>query len=97
MTSKVSTGVIAPKVIEAVKVELPNDAVIQNFANHAQVVVSVTVGADGKAQDVHVTKSLTKQIDDQVVAAVRQFRFAPATLDNQAVTMSMNLTVVLQR
>jgi hypothetical protein len=36
-------------------------------------------------------------LDASVAAAVRQFRFRPATLDNQPVTADMTLDVFVQR
>jgi len=36
-------------------------------------------------------------LDASVVSAVRQFKFAPATLDNQAISMDINLIVDVQK
>ncbi len=94
---RISTGVVPPTVLQAVKVELPTATLANGMADNAKVVVSVLVGANGKAQSVHVVQPYFNAVDEQVIAAVRKFKFTPATLDNKAIAMSMNLTVVLQR
>jgi hypothetical protein len=37
------------------------------------------------------------KLNTPVVDAVRKFRFRPATLDNQAIQIPLNLTVTVQR
>jgi TonB family protein len=92
---RVSTGVTAPQVIETANVEVSPTALDTAYVNDARVVVNVLVGQDGKAQSVQIAKSYDKQLDEKVIAAVSKFRFAPATLDDQAVPMNLKLTVVV--
>jgi outer membrane biosynthesis protein TonB len=44
-----------------------------------------------------VVKSPSHDLEAAVTAAVRQYRFRPARLDNQPVASPMNLTVVVER
>jgi TonB family protein len=89
----ISTGVVPAKVISLIDVQVPATTTIRN---DAQVVLQLNIDQKGKAHDIEVVKSLNPELDGPVVAAVRGFRFRPATLDNQAVPVSMSLTVRVQ-
>ena len=45
---------------------------------------------------VHVTRSLNQQADARIVNAVRQFRWTPAVLDNQAIPVDLNLIIMVR-
>jgi TonB family protein len=90
----VSTGVIPAKVVYAPGVEIPSAAAIPN---DAEFVLQLNVGEDGQARDIQVVKSANANLDAPVVDAVRKFRFSPAKLDNQAISVPLNLTLVVQR
>jgi TonB family protein len=90
----VSTGVIPAHVLYSTGIELPSTATVPN---DAEVVLELNVGEDGKARDIQVVKSVNPQLDAPVVAAVRKFRFSPAMLDNQAISVPLSLTVTVQR
>ena len=89
----VSTGVVPARVVYAAGVEIPLTA---SIPNDAEVVLQLNVGEDGQARDIQVVKSASTILSAPVVDAVRKFRFRPATLDNQAIEVPMNLTVVVQ-
>jgi TonB family protein len=86
----ISTGVVPAKVISLIDVQVPATTTIQN---DAQVELQLNIDQKGKAHDIEVVKSLNPELDGPVAAAVRGFRFRPATLDNQAIPVSMSLTV----
>jgi TonB family protein len=88
-----STGVVPAKVITLTNIQVPATTTIQN---DAQVVLQLNVDEKGKAHDIEIIKSINPELDAPVVAAVRNFRFRAATLDNRAVPVSMNLTVRIQ-
>jgi len=58
-----------------------------------KVVVSFTVDESGRPQNVHVEKSVNPIVDERVLNAVRQYRYLPATLNNQRVAVHINLEV----
>jgi len=89
----VSTGVVPAQVVYAAGVEIPLTA---SIPNDAEVVLQLNVGEDGQARDIQVVKSASTNLSAPVVDAVRKFRFRPATLDNQAIEVPMNLTVVVK-
>jgi TonB family protein len=51
------------------------------------VLLGVTVGHDGSAQNIQIKKSLFPSLDESAVAAVRKWRFEPAIKDGQPVSM----------
>ncbi len=89
----VSTGVVPAKVVSLIDVQVPATTTIQN---DAQVVLQLNIDQKGKAHDIEVVQSLNPELDAPVVAAVRGFHFRAATLDNQAIPVTMSLTVRVQ-
>jgi periplasmic protein TonB len=94
-TRPVSTGVKSAHVISSVNVQLPSTQ--ESTFDRAAVVVHLNVDANGKPQDVEVVKSPSIALNSPVLEAVRQFRFEPATVNNQIVSQPVTLTVVFQK
>lgn len=69
----------APRLPE-VQAEVPAafDPAQLGGATTASVLLTVTVGEDGRVEDVVVAEPFSPEIDAAVVAAMRDFRFAPA-------------------
>jgi protein TonB len=57
------------------------------------VIVRAVIDEEGRVINVQVTKGLPMGLDDAAVAAVRQWRFQPATLHGRAVKVFFDLTV----
>jgi TonB family protein len=91
----ISTGVNPAHVIYSPNIDL-SPAAVGTLPVDATVVLTLNVDAKGLPTDVEVIKSPTHYLDGPVAAAVRQYRFRPATLDNQPVSAPMTLTVVVQ-
>jgi TonB family protein len=89
----VSTGVIPAQILQSSNIEVPSFA---SLPADTAFVVQLNVDADGDARDIQVVKSFNPELDAPVVAAVRKFRFRPATLDNQVIPITMDLTVQVQ-
>ena len=85
----VSTGVVAP-VLEANELHIPANAAV---ASSREVVLSLKVDEKGDARNVRIVKSASPTLDSKVVTAVLQSRFKPATLNNQAIPVDLDLTV----
>ena len=94
--ARVSTGIIRPKLIHSVNVSTDGDltSTLANFERIA--VVDMIVDEDGKPSDVKINKSLGPIMDKNVLEAVSQFRFKPATLDNQPTAIPLELEVVMR-
>jgi TonB family protein len=94
---RVSTGVTAPSVINSGDFTVSADAMSGLSVDRPAVVLALKVNEKGMAEDVHVVHSVNARVDEQVLEAVRDFRFKPATLNQQPVPVDLHLTVVVQR
>lgn len=88
-----STGVKPAHVLYSPNISRPASVTIPV---NAEFVLHLNVDQTGKAQDVQVLQSASSRLDASVAAAVRQFRFRPATLDHQPVATDMTLTLIVQ-
>jgi hypothetical protein len=93
---KISTGVIAPKLISTVLIESDYDTSPRGFFVERKTVVSMLVDATGKPSDLKIVKPINPVMDKNVLSAVSQYRFTPGTLDGQPTTVPVNLEVVLR-
>lgn len=90
---RISTGVIAPKLISEPNFHLSvSDFPTKDLATQ-HMVVSFRVDESGTPQNVHLLKSAGQNVDERVLSAVRSYHFEPARLDDQAVPMDVNLVV----
>jgi len=90
---RISSGVVWPKLISEPEFKVSSsDFAGQNMATQ-KVVVRFTVDESGRPQNVHVEKSVNPIVDERVLNAVRQYRYLPATLNNQRVAVHINLEV----
>ncbi len=94
---RVSTGVVAPAVINSGDFTVSADAMSGVVVDKPAVVLALRVNEKGIAENVRVVRSINTRVDAQVLEAVRDFRFKPATLDKQPVPVDLHLTVVVQR
>ena len=93
---RISTGVIAPKLISTVQIE--SDSIAPRGFNNFErkTVVAMMVDATGKPSDLKILRSLGSVMDRNVLAAVSQYRFTPGTLDGHPTLVPVNLEVVLR-
>jgi len=89
----VTTGVTAAELRSTAEIKLPNNSDLSSFPNPARIVLKVNVDETGSPTRIQVVQSLTPELDARVVAAVRQFHWRPAVLDNQTIPMDVNLIV----
>ena len=94
---RISTGVVAPALLNASALSIPSDALSEVLSPSPAVVVDIQLDAKGETQDVHVVKSVNAKLDEKVVSLAHEFRFRPATLDNQPVPFNLEMTVNVQR
>jgi TonB family protein len=94
---RVSTGVTAPKLAEAISIAMPDGLSKAFIPADSKLELSFTVDSKGKAENVKVTKSISPYWDARVVEAIQKSHFKPGKLDDQAVNIDMNLVVSLMR
>lgn len=85
---KVGPGVNPPKLIHSVDPYHPGPV-----GSSALVVLQVTIDDNGVPHDVKVVRSGGLDFDDRAVAAVRQWRFQPASKDGHPVAVLVNVEV----
>jgi protein TonB len=71
------SGIEPPKLLREVKADYPDDA--RRAGIEGEVVLEIVVRRDGSVGDVRVRRGLDRLLDQRAIAAVRQWRFAPAT------------------
>ena len=92
--TRITDGISPPRKIEGVAPVYPPDAVTAGVAG--VVVVEATIGPTGEVTDVEVLSSVPL-LDAAAVAAVSEWRYAPALVDGEPVSvrMTVNVTFVL--
>lgn len=80
-------GVKAPSVIREVKPKYTADAMRRKV--EGSVEVDAVILADGTVGDVTVKRSLDPELDEEAVAATKQWRFRPGTRDGHPVAVQV--------
>jgi TonB family protein len=93
----VSTGVTGPQLAYSAKIEIPASEISDAFPNPARVILNVNLDATGSPTAIQVLQPITQAVDERVIAAVKQFRWRPAVLDNQTIPAEVKLVVEVQR
>ena len=92
----ISTGVTEPSLIHTTDIIVSPDLAIP-FFDESKVVLKLNVDEQGKPADIQVIQSFNPTLNADVIDAVRQFRWRPAKLDNQAVSTDLTLNVLVKR
>jgi TonB family protein len=92
---RISTGVVAPVLKYSVQLT-ESPLVPPAYLHNRSVGLAFVVDKSGKPQDIKVVKSGGEIVDNQVVGAVSQYRYQPATLNGDAIAIDVNLSVNVQ-
>ncbi|HEY1262549.1 MAG TPA: energy transducer TonB [Terriglobales bacterium] len=84
-------GITAPRPIYEPEPEYSEEA--RKVKHQGDVLLSVIVGTDGRAHDIHVQRSLGLGLDEKAMAAVTQWRFVPATRNGRPVAVLVSIEV----
>ena len=85
-----------PSVTRAVEVEL-SPAEMAGQPAVIDVIVNATVDVYGIPHNLSISKSAGAAVDEKVLAAVSQYRFKPATMENQPVDAAVTISVKIQK
>jgi protein TonB len=88
---QVGNGVSAPKPRYTPDAEFSESARAKKI--RGVVVLAMIVTAEGRVRDVKVIKSLDPGLDKQAIAAVRKWKFEPATRDGKPVAVHLETEV----
>ncbi len=93
---RVSTGVLAPKVVHSAQIVYSANELNANPDNN-RVVVKVLVDANGVPVNPKIVSSVNPQLNQRVIEAVQHYRFQPAQLNQQPVPQHVNMAFEFQR
>jgi TonB family protein len=85
------SGIQPPRLLREVRADYTEAA--RQSGIEGEVELEIVVRRDGTVGDVKVTKGLAGGLNDQAIAAVRQWRFAPATRLNAPVDVVVEVAV----
>jgi protein TonB len=85
------SGIEPPRLLREVKADYSEDA--RRRGLEGEVVLEIVVARDGTVRDVKILRRLGSGLDERAVAAVRQWRFAPATRKGIAVDVVVEVAV----
>jgi periplasmic protein TonB len=85
------SGIEPPRLLREVKADYTDDA--RRRGLQGDVVLEIVVRRDGSVGDVTILQGLGAGLDQRAVAAVRQWRFAPATRKGAAVDVIVEVAV----
>ena len=85
------SGVMPPRILREVKAAYTEDARLRNL--EGEVVLEIVVRRDGSVSDVKLISGLPSGLNERAIAAVRQWRFAPATRLGQPVDVIVEVAV----
>ena len=88
---EVGNGVTAPKPVYTPDPEYSERARKKKI--NGTVVVAMIVTPEGRVRDVKIAKSLDEGLNKQALAAVRTWKFEPATKDGKPVAVHLNVDV----
>jgi periplasmic protein TonB len=91
---QVGGAVTAPKLIYAIDPEFSDEA--RRAKVQGACMVSLIVDVQGKPQQVRVVHHLGMGLDERAVAAVKQYRFKPATFKGTPVPVEINVEVIFR-
>jgi TonB family protein len=84
-------GLSGPKVVNRVEPMYTQEA--KDGKIQGTVAVGLEVNAEGKAQNLYIIRSLDKGLDENAIAAIKQWTFQPAEKDGKPVTVVATIEV----
>ena len=93
---RVSTGVVEPKLIHTVAIHQDTVGAMSLARIRRSATLSMIVDQEGKPTEVKIVKSAGPDLDQNILEAVSQYRFRPATVSGQKTAMPLNLHMDIQ-
>ena len=88
---RVGGDVKAPRVITKIEPKYTEEARLAKYSGAA--ILAVEIGKDGIARNIRVIRPLGFGLDEKAVEAVKQWKFAPGTLNGEPVVVSAQIEV----
>jgi len=87
-------GVTAPKAFYMPQSEVSDKARKENISG--SVLLTMVVTAEGKVRDIKVIKGLGEGLDQQLIEAVRTWRFEPGTKNGRPVAVELSTRIMVR-
>jgi TonB family protein len=88
---RIGNGVTAPELVSRVGPKFSDEARAEKFSG--TVIVGLVVDTNGVPQRVRVVRGIGHGLDEEALAAVRQYRFKPAMENGKPVPVRVNVEV----
>ena len=93
---RVSTGVKEAKLIKQVQMGLATSDFHTPDLSRQKMVLHFVVDESGTPKNIEIVKPINPEVDSRVLAAVRQYRYRPATLNGQVIASDLELNLNFQ-
>ncbi|HEX3570258.1 MAG TPA: energy transducer TonB [Acidobacteriaceae bacterium] len=93
---RISTGVVKPKLIHTVAIRQDTVSVVSLGRIMRSAAVSMIIDENGKPTDLKMLMTAGPDLDANILEAVSQYRFLPATVSGQKIAMPLNLYIEFQ-
>lgn len=94
-TRHVSTGITPPKLLDSLSLSVPDSISAATIPEGAQITVSYVIDEKGQPREIRVVQGYNVLWNARALDAVSKLHYRPATLDNQPVSVPMNLVITL--
>jgi TonB family protein len=88
---RIGNGITAPAVLFKVPAEYSEEARKKKYSG--TVLLSIIVDTQGRAQNIHVVKSLGMGLDEKAIEAIQKWKFKPAMKDGTPVNVRAQIEV----
>ena len=92
MATRVGPGVVPPRIIHRVD---PASVDGKDLGRAGTVILDAVIQENGVPKVIRVVRSLSWGLDENAIAALKQWRFSPAMKDGQPVKVRMNVEMTL--
>ncbi len=95
LTNRITTGVTPPQLLNSLALTVPDRETGAVVPNGTQIDVSFVVDPKGQPRNIQVVKGYSVLWNARAIQAVSQLHYRPASIDNQAVPMVVNLVIAI--
>ena len=94
--AKISTGVTAPKLIKTVPIVEDSVSAEGIIKGYREATVSMIVDESGKPTKVEILESAGPSMDRNILQAVKQYRYRPATVSGEVCSIPLRLHINIE-
>ena len=93
---RISTGIVAPVLLKPVALSTGIGIHPHVVGKDMTVAVDFNVDTDGKTDEISIEGATGDAVDQQIIAAVRQARYQPGTLDGQPYKLPVHMRILVK-